>query len=35
MWELSITIRSTKQQKILNAGILFKKGQDEIHGHTL
>ena len=35
MYELSIKFPSTKKQKNLNAGILFKKAQDEIHGQTL
>ena len=34
MYELSIRIRSTKKAKNLNAGTLFKKAQDEIHGQT-
>ena len=35
MSELSIRFRSTKKQKNLNVGTLFKKALDEIHSQTL
>ena len=35
MSELTIRFRSTKKQKNLKMGTLFKKALDEIHGQTL
>ena len=35
MQELSILLGSTKKQKVLDAGTLFKKALDEIYGQTL